>query len=82
MSTSKNIQTQLLHNDRVAGIQHASSHQPIYKSVQFTYDSAQGIADAFQGKAAGYTTVVTIGGIAAGMVVGTVMAMLTPTMGW
>ena len=34
------------------------------------------------GKAAGYTTVVTIGGIAAGMVVGTVMAMLTPTMGW
>jgi len=34
------------------------------------------------GKAVGYTTVVTIGGIAAGMVVGTVMAMLTPTMGW
>ena len=55
MSTSKNIQTQLLHSDRTAGIQHASSHQPIYKSVQFAYDSAQGIADAFQGKAAGYT---------------------------
>ena len=34
------------------------------------------------GKAAGYTTVVTIGGIAAGMVVGAVAAMLTPVMGW
>ena len=55
MSTPKSIQTQLLHSDRLAGIQHAPSHQPIYKSVQFAYDSAQGIADAFQGKSAGYT---------------------------
>ena len=49
------IETQLLHNDRWAGIPHSASHQPVYKSVQFTYDSAQGIADAFQGKIAGYT---------------------------
>ena len=49
------IETQLLHNDRWAGIAHSASHQPVYKSVQFTYDSAQGIADAFQGKIAGYT---------------------------
>ena len=55
MSAPKNIQTQLLHSDRTAGVQHAPSHQPIYKSVQFAYDSAQGIADAFQGKSAGYT---------------------------
>ena len=55
MSTPKSIQTQLLHSDRTAGVQHAPSHQPIYKSVQFAYDSAQGIADAFQGKSAGYT---------------------------
>lgn len=55
MSTPKSIQTQLLHSDRLAGIQHAPSHQPIYKSVQFAYDSARGIADAFQGKSAGYT---------------------------
>ena len=48
MSAPKNIQTQLLHSDRTAGVQHAPSHQPIYKSVQFAYDSAQGIADAFQ----------------------------------
>lgn len=49
------VQTQLLHSDRWAGIAHSASHQPVYKSVQFCYDSAQGIADAFQGKIAGYT---------------------------
>ena len=49
------VHTQLLHSDRWSGIAHASSHQPVYKSVQYTYDSAQGIADAFQGKIAGYT---------------------------
>lgn len=53
--TKTHIQTRLLHSDRWAGIQHAPSHQPICKSVQFTYETAQGIADAFQGKVAGYT---------------------------
>ncbi len=52
---TKHLQTRLLHSDRWAGLQHAPSHTPIYKSVQFAYDSAQGIADAFQGKVAGYT---------------------------
>lgn len=49
------IQTQLLHSDRWAGVAHASSHQPVYRSVQFAYESAQAISDAFQGKIAGYT---------------------------
>ena len=44
------IETQLLHNDRWAGIAHSASHQPVYKSVQFTYDSAQGIAGAAEAK--------------------------------
>lgn len=49
------IQTRLLHNDRWAGVAHAGSHQPVYRSVQFAYESAQAISDAFQGKVAGYT---------------------------
>ena len=49
------LQTQILHSDRWAGVAHSASHQPIYRSVQFSYDSAQGICDAFQGKSTGYT---------------------------
>lgn len=49
------IQTQLLHSDRWLGVAHAGSHQPVYRSVQFAYESAQAISDAFQGKIAGYT---------------------------
>ena len=59
MSESENkkqhIQTILLHSDRRMGDPYAAAHMPIYKSVQFAYEDSQAIADAFQGKSAGYT---------------------------
>ena len=48
-------QTQLLHSDRKFGTEHAASHKPIHKSVQWAYESAQDIADTFQNKRSGYT---------------------------
>lgn len=50
-----NIQTLLLHSDRTFGTEHAASHKPIHKSVQWAYGSAQEIADVFQNKRSGYT---------------------------
>lgn len=56
MSTSKaHLQTQLLHHDRLNGHENAPAHMPVYKTVQYAYENAQAIADAFQGKTAGYT---------------------------
>lgn len=49
------IQTQLLHSDRLRGAEHAASHQPIHKSVQWGFASAQDIAETFQNKRAGFT---------------------------
>ncbi|GHA67441.1 hypothetical protein GCM10009007_05090 [Formosimonas limnophila] len=48
-------QTQLLHSDRQFGTEHAASHKPIHKSIQWAYQSAQDIADTFQNKRSGYT---------------------------
>lgn len=48
-------QTQILHSDRTFGTEHAASHKPIHKSVQWAYSSAQDIADTFQNKRSGYT---------------------------
>ena len=48
-------QTQILHSDRLRGAEHAASHQPIHKVVQWGYGKAQDIADTFQYKRSGFT---------------------------
>ncbi|MFZ1892087.1 MAG: aminotransferase class I/II-fold pyridoxal phosphate-dependent enzyme, partial [Formosimonas sp.] len=48
-------QTQILHSDRLRGAEHAASHQPIHKVVQWGYGKAQDIADTFQNKRSGFT---------------------------
>lgn len=55
MTKKLHIQTQILHSDRLRGSEHAASHQPIHKSVQWGFASAQDIADTFQNKRAGFT---------------------------
>lgn len=55
MSNTFHPQTQLLHSDRLRGTEYDAAHQPIHKSVQWGYSSAQDIADTFQNKRSGFT---------------------------
>lgn len=55
MTKKLHPQTALVHSDRLRGTEHAAAHQPIHKSVQWGYSSAQDIADTFQNKRSGFT---------------------------
>ncbi len=51
----KGFTTQIVHNDRLGGIEHGSVHKPIHTSVAFGYDDTHELAAVFQGKQPGYT---------------------------
>ncbi len=51
----KGFTTKILHSDRLAGVTHGSVHKPIHNSVAYGYQSAQELADVFQGNAKGYS---------------------------
>lgn len=46
--------TQLLHADRMSGVEHGAIHKPIHTSATFAYGSAQALVDSFQGNATGH----------------------------
>lgn len=49
------IQTQLLHSDRKLGAEHAANHQPIHKTTQWAFNSAQEMLETFQSRRSGFT---------------------------
>ena len=51
----KGFTTQIVHNDRLGGIEHGSVHKPIHTSVAFGYADAKELAAVFQGSQPGYT---------------------------
>lgn len=51
----KGFTTQIVHSDRLGGIEHGSMHKPIHTSVAFGYDDTRELAAVFQGTQAGYT---------------------------
>ncbi len=51
----KGFTTQIVHNDRLAGIEHGSVHKPIHTSVAFGYEDTRELAAVFQGKKPGFT---------------------------
>ena len=51
----KGFTTQVVHHDRLQGVEHGSVHKPVHTSVAFGYESSRELAAVFQGKQAGYT---------------------------
>ncbi|MEM9622868.1 MAG: cystathionine gamma-synthase family protein [Pseudomonadota bacterium] len=51
----KGFTTQIVHNDRLAGIEHGAVHKPIHTSVAFGFADTRELAAVFQGKQPGFT---------------------------
>lgn len=51
---SRGLTTQLLHADRLAGVEHGATHKPIHTSAAFGYASAADLAAVFQGEKSGH----------------------------
>ncbi len=51
---SRGLTTQLLHSDRLAGVEHGATHKPIHTSAAFGYETAGALAAVFQGERSGH----------------------------
>ena len=51
---SRGLTTQLLHADRLAGIEHGATHKPLHTSTAFGYKTAAELAAVFQGEKSGH----------------------------
>jgi O-acetylhomoserine (thiol)-lyase len=52
--TFKGFTTQLVHCDRLAGVEEGAVHAPIHNSVPYAYAATQDLVDVFQGKQYGH----------------------------
>ncbi|MDH5738171.1 MAG: PLP-dependent transferase, partial [Gammaproteobacteria bacterium] len=53
--TAKGFTSQILHSDRLGGVEHGSIHKPIHTAVTYGFDDARELAAVFQGKKPGYS---------------------------
>jgi O-acetylhomoserine (thiol)-lyase len=51
---SRGLTTQLLHADRLAGVEHGATHKPMHTSSAFGYKTAAELAAVFQGEKSGH----------------------------
>jgi O-acetylhomoserine (thiol)-lyase len=51
---SRGLTTQILHADRLNGVEHGATHKPLHTSAAFGYDSAAELAAVFQGERSGH----------------------------
>jgi O-acetylhomoserine (thiol)-lyase len=51
---SRGLTTQLLHADRLNGVEHGATHKPLHTSAAFGYDTAAELASVFQGERSGH----------------------------
>ncbi|MCB1754240.1 MAG: cystathionine gamma-synthase family protein [Gammaproteobacteria bacterium] len=52
---TRGFTTRILHSDRQSHIEHGSLHKPVHTSIAFAHESAESIAEVFQGKQPGFT---------------------------
>lgn len=50
----RGLTTQLLHADRLGGVEHGATHKPLHTSAAFGYDTAADLAAVFQGERSGH----------------------------
>lgn len=51
---SRGLTTQLLHADRLGGVEHGATHKPLHTSAAFGYETAAELASVFQGERSGH----------------------------
>lgn len=51
---SLGLTTQLLHADRLAGVEHGATHKPLHTAAAFGYNTAAELAAVFQGERSGH----------------------------
>ncbi len=51
----KGFTTQIVHGERLGGVEHGSLHKPVHGTVAYGYEDARDLAAVFQGKSAGFT---------------------------
>lgn len=51
---SRGLTTQILHADRLGGVEHGATHKPLHTSAAFGYDTAAELAAVFQGDRSGH----------------------------
>ncbi|WP_434341458.1 cystathionine gamma-synthase family protein [Motilimonas cestriensis] len=52
--SSRGFTTQLIHSDRLLGLEHGAIHAPVHPSVPYGYQDVNDLVDVFQGKKAGH----------------------------
>jgi O-acetylhomoserine (thiol)-lyase len=52
--TQRGLTTQLLHADRLGGVEHGATHKPLHLSAAFGYDTATELVSVFQGDRSGH----------------------------
>lgn len=52
--TQRGLTTQLLHADRLGGVEHGATHKPLHLSAAFGYDTATELVSVFQGERSGH----------------------------
>jgi O-acetylhomoserine (thiol)-lyase len=50
----KGFTTRIVHHDRLARLESGAVHAPVFNSVLYGYEDAQGLVDVFQGRAKGH----------------------------
>ena len=53
-TTSRSAATQLLHADRLGGVEHGATHKPLHTSAAFGYGTAAELAAVFKGEKGGH----------------------------
>ena len=51
---SRGLTTQLLHADRLGGVEHGATHKPLHTSAAYGYETAAELASVFQGERSGH----------------------------
>jgi O-acetylhomoserine (thiol)-lyase len=51
---TRGLTTQILHADRLNGVEHGATHKPLHTSAAFGYDTAAELAAVFQGERSGH----------------------------
>ena len=51
---SRGLTTQLLHADRLGGVEHGATHKPLHTSAAFGYETAADLVAVFQGERSGH----------------------------
>lgn len=51
---SRGLTTQILHADRLGGVEHGATHKPLHTSAAFGYETAAELAAVFQGDRSGH----------------------------